>query len=105
MDSANSVAPITQLSPQLVKADTGAQPVAASHNNQAIDEIVSRLNDTLSTSNVDLSFSVDRSSHQVVVEVKDAKTGEVIRQIPSDEMLRVAQNIQTMVGILLDHPV
>ena len=31
-------------------------------------------------------------SHRVVVTVKDVKTGEVIRQIPSETLLRLAEN-------------
>jgi flagellar protein FlaG len=41
-----------------------------------------------------LQFRVDDDSGRVVVSVRDAETGELIRQIPSDAALRIAKSIQ-----------
>ena len=41
----------------------------------------------------DLEFRVDDSTHQIVVLVHDTQTGEVIRQIPSEEVLRIASRL------------
>ena len=38
-----------------------------------------------------LEFRVDQESHRVVVSVRDAVSGEVIRQIPDEEVLRTAR--------------
>jgi flagellar protein FlaG len=38
-----------------------------------------------------LQFSIDSDSGRTVVSVKDMATGDVIRQIPSEEALRLAQ--------------
>ena len=38
-----------------------------------------------------LQFSVDSASGRTVVSVRDRATGDVIRQIPSEEALRLAQ--------------
>ena len=38
-----------------------------------------------------LEFRVDQDSHRVIVSVHDAATGEVIRQIPDEEVLRTAR--------------
>ncbi len=43
----------------------------------------------------DLEFSVDDSSGRTVVTVRDGSTEEVIRQIPSEEALRLAGNIDS----------
>jgi flagellar protein FlaG len=40
-----------------------------------------------------LEFRVDQDSGRTVVTVKDQSTGEVVRQIPSEEVLRLAQNL------------
>lgn len=40
-----------------------------------------------------LQFSVDESTGQFVVKVTDRKTHEVIRQIPSEEMLQIAKGL------------
>ncbi len=44
-------------------------------------------NTILQASNKNLQFQVDEATKQVVVKVVDSKTGEVVRQIPTVEML------------------
>lgn len=40
-----------------------------------------------------LEFRVDEDSGRTVVTVKDSSTGEIIRQIPSEEVMRLARNL------------
>ncbi|QRM20999.1 hypothetical protein GBK02_07770 [Dechloromonas sp. TW-R-39-2] len=40
-----------------------------------------------------LEFSIDKESGESVVKVLDRQTKEVIRQIPSEEMLRIARGL------------
>ena len=40
-----------------------------------------------------LEFRIDQDSGRTVVTVKDKTTGETVRQIPSEEILRLAQNL------------
>jgi flagellar protein FlaG len=47
----------------------------------------------LQSINQSLEFQIDDKSKQSVVKVVDTQTQEVIRQIPSPEFLRMAQNI------------
>jgi flagellar protein FlaG len=51
---------------------------------------------------VDLQFSVDDGSGQVVVTVTDATTGKVIREIPPPEILTLAARLDEMIGLLFD---
>lgn len=48
-----------------------------------------------------LSFSVDDSTGKTIVRITDAQTGEMIRQIPSEEMLEIARSLDKMQGMLL----
>lgn len=48
----------------------------------------------------DLKFSLDDESGKVVVKVTDSKTGEVIRQMPSEEALRLAQRLEEARSLL-----
>lgn len=61
---------------------------------------VSKLNDYVQSVQRDLSFSVDKDTGQTVVKVYDAKTQEVIRQIPAEETLRLAASIDKQVSQL-----
>jgi len=57
-------------------------------------EAVSKLNDHLQNVQRDLHFSIDDASGQTVVRVVNSETEEVIRQIPSEEVLRISQTIK-----------
>jgi flagellar protein FlaG len=48
----------------------------------------------------DLNFTVDDASGQVVVKVTDASSGDVIRQIPSEEALQLAESLSDARSLL-----
>lgn len=50
----------------------------------------------LQVQNRNLAFSFDEGSQRSVVTVQDTSSGDVIRQIPSDEVLRLAERIQDL---------
>ena len=48
-----------------------------------------------------LRFFVDEESGKTVVTLSDAETGEIIRQMPSKEMIELSRNIDRLQGMLL----
>lgn len=48
-----------------------------------------------------LSFSIDDSTGKTIVRITDAETGDMIRQIPSEEMLEIARSLDKLQGMLL----
>lgn len=48
-----------------------------------------------------LQFSLDEDSGRTVVKVVDASTKEVIRQIPSEEILAIAKALDRLQGLLI----
>jgi flagellar protein FlaG len=86
------------------EADTLQREGSAVELNQALLDI----SEFLQSRNTKLAFSVDKASERPVVTVKDAASGDVIRQIPSEEVLKFAGRINELqsefgssVGILL----
>lgn len=82
-----------------------AQQVQPAETEQAISEV----GEFLQTLNRHLSFSVDDTSDRTIVSVVDQSSGDVIRQIPSEEILRIAEKIKDLqndvgsaVGILVN---
>lgn len=63
---------------------------------------VSRLNDYARDINRDLKFTIDEELNQVIVRVYNAETEEMIRQIPSEEVLAMARHLAREEGIILD---
>ena len=49
-----------------------------------------------------LDFSIDNSTHQVVVKVIATESGEVIRQIPSETALKLAKSLHDASSLLFD---
>jgi flagellar protein FlaG len=52
--------------------------------------------------NVDLQFSVHEASGRIMVTVKEASTGQVIREIPPREILNLAAKLDEMIGLIFD---
>ena len=65
-------------------------------------EVVERLNERMQHMQRSLRFSVDDNSGRIVVKVIDKDTDEVIRQIPSEEMLAVMKHINEIDGLIFD---
>jgi flagellar protein FlaG len=63
---------------------------------------VTRLNDQMQSKGRDLSFSVDETIDRTIITVKNLQTGEVVRQIPTEEVVRMAHSIEDMKGLLFN---
>jgi flagellar protein FlaG len=63
---------------------------------QAFEKVVSELQTYVQKSQRNLDFHVDDQTGRVIVKVIDATNDEVIRQIPSEEMLDIARRIQVL---------
>lgn len=66
---------------------------------------VKNMNDFLQMVRRTLQFTVDEDSGEMVVQIKDAQTNQVIRQIPSDEMLKLAKQLDKIKGLLFEDKV
>ena len=61
---------------------------------EELDEAVSQLNNYVQNVQRDLQFEVDNDLGQTIVRVVDQQTQEVIRQIPDELALRLAEKLQ-----------
>jgi flagellar protein FlaG len=82
------------------------KPVAikfdASEVRQNLQEAVSLLNQQMASSKRGLGFQIDEAVGGPVVTVRSADTGEVVRQIPNEAVVRIAHNIEKVKGLLLN---
>ncbi|MCK9623020.1 MAG: flagellar protein FlaG [Methylobacter sp.] len=58
-----------------------------------LKQAVSQLNDFVQSMQRNLQFSIDKESGAMVVKVIDAKSEKIIRQMPSEETLRLARSL------------
>lgn len=67
-----------------------------------LSEATELLNRQMANNKRDLNFSVDELTDKIVVTVKNSQSGEVVRQIPSEAALKLAQSLGDMKGLLQD---
>lgn len=68
-----------------------------------LEAAVSKLKEYADTQKRQLNFSIDEVSEQTVIKVFNASSGELVRQIPSEEALKLAERAsQNSSGGLLD---
>jgi flagellar protein FlaG len=69
---------------------------------RSLEEAVARLNDQMAQTRRNLNFRVDEVVDRTVVTVRNSTTGELVRQIPSESMLKLAHSIEDIKGLLLN---
>lgn len=79
--------------------DTAAAQAPATA--EQVEQAVKDIRKAVSEMSSDLQFSVDKDSGMMMVKVVDAKTKEIIRQIPGEEVLAIRRALDKMRGLLL----
>lgn len=72
------------------------QPNKAPPTATQIKSAVDSLNKAMKQANSSLEFSVDKETNRTIIKVVESKTGEVIRQFPSEEILAISRAIDNM---------
>jgi flagellar protein FlaG len=67
---------------------------------EPVEAAASSIQEFVQTIRRNLNFNVDDSSGRVVVQVTDSESGEVIRQIPSEDALKLAESLSEMRSLL-----
>lgn len=70
-----------------------------------LEEVVSRLNLVLEMTWYDLRFRIHRASGEVMVQVVNRDTGEVLREIPPQKILDMIAEMKRLLGMLMDKKV
>ena len=85
-------------------APSGGQDLPAARAVATVQDLaraMRKLTETMAAAQRNLNFRVDKGSGRTVITVVDAATQEVIRQIPSEEVLAVSRALEAT-GSLLD---
>jgi len=85
---------------QTAQAADTQKPQLSLVKQQELQASVSRINEFVQSVQRDLEFSVDDATGRQVISVIDRSSEEVIRQIPSEAVLAIAENIENLKGIL-----
>ncbi len=69
---------------------------------QELAEAVDRLNEQMRQNGRALEIGVDKALDRPIYTVKNSQTGEVVRQIPDETLLRVAHHLEEVKGLFQD---
>ncbi len=72
---------------------------------QDMSEMISRVNEVVRSIGTKIGFSYDTINDKKVILVKDKETDEVIREIPSKEMLNLVKQLERVSGIIYNNKI
>lgn len=94
--------PSVTVAPPVASTNSGGTDSAMSEQSNSqklpLEKALDEINDQMKAWSTQLQFEIDPNVHQVVVSVVDANTGDVIRTIPSEALLKIAKMIVNMQG-------
>lgn len=79
------------------RAELSVNPEETRRN---LQDAIQRINDQMQSQRQNLNFHMDESTNRFVITVRNTQSGEVIRQIPDEVVLKVAHNIEQLKGVL-----
>ena len=86
----------------------GANQTAGSEGRSAkvtemdLAAVVQDMKDMAAQHNINLDFSIHKSTGETVIKVVDAATHEVVRQLPPEELLQLHETLEELAGYLLN---
>ncbi len=96
---ASSDSPKGTLGDKELHAKPQSKPVDAKELAKAVEEMQQRLD---SLGNTRLNFRVLEKPNEVVVQITDSKSGDLVRQFPSEDALALRVKLQELTGLLFD---
>ena len=89
--------------PQSIQAPAKAEmTLDVKQQEKLVAEAISKLNEQAKAGNQQLGFRMDPHINGPVITVHNTHTGELIRTIPSEEVLRVAKSIDSLKGVIFN---
>lgn len=100
---ATAAAPDLQSSSAEAKAALKAEAqMHTQAQQQSLERALEDLNNQMKQNGRNLNFKMDETLNRPIVTVVNSQTGEVVRQIPNEVVVRVAHNLNNLKGMLLN---
>lgn len=100
-EPSDSIKPLFGESNNMNMVEDGESTKDTKTDVEQLDKVASDLTDMVTMMRKGLAFKVDASSERPVVSVMDIDSGEVLRQIPSEEALALAEKLSEVTGALI----
>lgn len=86
---------------QAATNETPAQSNVKQADSATLKQAVDHLSDFVSSFRPEINFTVDDASGMQVVKIVDSQSKQVIRQIPSEEAIQIAQALDKLQGLFV----
>jgi flagellar protein FlaG len=84
-----------------VEADIRTPIPAPTPTKEQLEQAATRIKDLLRGTTSHLEIEIDPDLHKVVIKILNGESGEIIRQIPSQELLDLAKHLDEPKGLLV----
>lgn len=92
-----------EISDKSARASDAVRSTAETISPEKLGQLIRELEEKLpTTASKGLRFQMDETLNRPIVSVVDKESGQVLRQLPTEEVVRAARNIDYMRGILFD---
>jgi flagellar protein FlaG len=92
------VAPVEKA--PVIKAEPLVDPAEMRAN---LEAAIEKLNQQVERNGRGLNFAIDEKLNRPIITVRSTATGEIVRTIPNEVVIKVAHNIEDIKGLLMDH--
>ena len=70
--------------------------------NSEVKKAIGSVSQMLTEKNIDLKWNFDDKSNSIVIKFIERESNKLIRQVPSEEILKLRQHITEMLGMIYD---
>jgi flagellar protein FlaG len=74
-------------------------------SSEVLSKVAEEIQDRFDAMGAKLGFSIREETEDIVMEVRERESGDLIRQIPSEEVLALREKLNELVGLLFDKQV
>lgn len=72
-------------------------------SNEELEEAVESLREYAGWGNFNIGFDTDDETESLVITITDRDSGELLRQIPPEQILKLRDHLQDVLGLVFDH--
>lgn len=87
----------------LADAELGSDKAEHAYSREDLESAIEILREYTGWGNFNIDFSLDDETESMVIKIIDRKSGETLRQIPPDQILKLKGHMKEMLGLIFDH--
>ena len=96
---------VDQIAVSVVRQAADVKAEIAKPSNDQLKQSVDDINKALASSSISVQFQVDPDYKDLIVKIVDQDSGKLIRQMPTEEVVRISKAMDNLKGLLFSKAV